>query len=173
MLDLFLQILWLMLPAYAANMIPVFFSRVKLGRYLDSPVDLGRSFMGKRVFGDHKTVKGFLIGTLLAVAVALVQHTLIGSYSAMFAVSLGALMGFGALVGDSVESFIKRRIGIKSGRPFPVFDQIDFPIGALLFASIIVEFDLGFMALAVVISGILSFLADVVGYFLGIKKVWW
>lgn len=172
MTDEILQVVYFMLPAYAANVIPVFFSRISLGRSLDAPVDKGRVFLGRRILGDHKTVKGFVFGTLGGVLVGLIQYY-IGSYSFYTAVLLGGLLGFGALVGDSVKSFIKRRIGIKSGGSFPVFDQIDFPIGALVFGSVLVDYSVSFVLLAIVVSGILSLLADIVGYLLGIKKVWW
>lgn len=172
MVDEILQVVYFMLPAYAANVIPVFFSHVSLGKALDAPVDRGRSFFGKRILGDHKTVKGFVLGTLGGVLVGVVQYY-VGSYSFYMAVLIGALLGFGALVGDSVKSFIKRRIGIRSGGSFPVIDQIDFPIGALVFGSIAVDYSIYFVVLAIVVSGILSFLADIVGYLLGIKKVWW
>jgi CDP-2,3-bis-(O-geranylgeranyl)-sn-glycerol synthase len=47
------------------------------------------------------------------------------------------LLGFGALAGDSIKSFFKRRVGVKPGKRWFPFDQIDFVIGALAFASIV------------------------------------
>lgn len=162
-----------MLPAYMANMTPVFFSHVSLGGVLDGPVDLGHKLFGKRIFGDHKTFKGFLVGTLAGVLVSVVQHYFIGEYSLSLSVVLGFFLGFGALVGDSVKSFFKRQLGVRPGASLPVCDQIDFPIGALVFASIIIRFDWQVVILIIVVSGLLSFLADVFGYLLKIKKVWW
>lgn len=173
MFDLILQVVWFMLPAYIANMVPVFFSYVSFGRVLDGPVDLGRRLFGRRIFGDHKTFKGFLVGVSFGVLMSVVQHYFIGEYSLSFACVLGFLLGFGALVGDSVKSFFKRQLGVREGASLPVFDQIDFPIGALVFASIVIRFDWQVVILIIVVSGLLSFLADVVGYLLGIKKVWW
>ncbi|MBT3865113.1 CDP-2,3-bis-(O-geranylgeranyl)-sn-glycerol synthase [Candidatus Peregrinibacteria bacterium] len=173
MIDLLLQVIWFMLPAYVANLLPPLFSHVKMGRVLDGPVDLGHKAFGKRIFGDHKTVKGFMVGTTGGILTAIVQHSLIGDYSFYFSFTLGFLLGFGALFGDSIESFLKRQLGVRSGGALPVFDQIDFPVGALLLSSIVVDLDLGFMAVIVVVSGLLSTLANLIAYALKIKKVWW
>jgi CDP-2,3-bis-(O-geranylgeranyl)-sn-glycerol synthase len=173
MIDFLFQALLFMLPAYVANMVPAFFAHAKLGKVLDGPVDLGRKFRGKRVFGDHKTVKGFLTGTLAAIFVAWIQYSILQDYSAYLAISLGFLLGFGALVGDSVKSFFKRRVGIQPGAPFPPFDQLDFVAGSLLFASILIDFEWEFVVVVAGASFILHFLANVIGYLLKVKKVWW
>lgn len=183
MFHLVLQALYLMLPAYIANMAPAFFSHLKMGRILDSPIDIGRKYKGVRIFGDHKTVKGFLFGTFFGVLMCLGQFWIFNggwlmdlsvvNYTYYGAVAIGGLMGFGALVGDSVESFFKRRIGIKPGGCWPVFDQIDFVLGAVVFASIVIEFPLDILIAILVVSPILPVIANIIGYFLGIKKVWW
>jgi CDP-2,3-bis-(O-geranylgeranyl)-sn-glycerol synthase len=49
--------------------------------------------------------------------------------------SLGFLLGLGAMAGDAAKSFFKRRLGIAPGHPWIPFDQIDFQIGALLLAG--------------------------------------
>lgn len=49
--------------------------------------------------------------------------------------SLGLLLGLGAVSGDAVKSFFKRRLGIAPGRPWVPFDQLDFQVGALLLAG--------------------------------------
>ena len=50
---------------------------------------------------------------------------------------LGALMGGGALVGDLVKSFIKRRLNVPPGKPWFPWDQLDWIAGAILFSSIV------------------------------------
>jgi CDP-2,3-bis-(O-geranylgeranyl)-sn-glycerol synthase len=47
---------------------------------------------------------------------------------------------FGALLGDIVESFFKRRIGRDRGQDWIPFDQLDFIVGALVFSLLISEF---------------------------------
>jgi len=41
---------------------------------------------------------------------------------------------FGALIGDIIKSFFKRRIGKKRGQDWIPFDQIDFILGVLFFS---------------------------------------
>jgi CDP-2,3-bis-(O-geranylgeranyl)-sn-glycerol synthase len=36
------------------------------------------------------------------------------------------------MAGDAVKSFLKRRAGIRPGRPWIPFDQIDFVVGELV-----------------------------------------
>jgi len=47
---------------------------------------------------------------------------------------------FGALLGDIVESFFKRRKGIERGKDWIPFDQLDFIIGVLFLSFIISGF---------------------------------
>jgi len=175
MLSVILQALYFMFPAYVANAVPNFLPHFKMGRVLDSPVDMGHKLFGKRIFGDHKTVKGFVFGTLSGVLVCLSQYYIsnIFGYSFYDAVFVGFLLGFGALLGDSIKSFFKRRIGVKPGGALPVFDQIDFVVGALLMASIAVDFKTEFVVTILIISPIFPVIANIVAYFMGIKKVWW
>ena len=76
MLSIILQALYFMFPAYVANATPVFFSKLRMGKVLDGPIDLGRELFGVRIFGDNKTVKGFLFGTLFGALTGLSQYYL-------------------------------------------------------------------------------------------------
>jgi len=49
------------------------------------------------------------------------------------------LMSFGALTGDIIGSFIKRRVNVKSGDPSPFMDQLGFILMALIFAYPIIQ----------------------------------
>ena len=44
---------------------------------------------------------------------------------------------FGALLGDIVESFFKRRVGRKRGENWIPFDQLDFILGVLFFSFVV------------------------------------
>ena len=43
---------------------------------------------------------------------------------------------FGALIGDIIESFFKRRVGIERGKNWIPFDQLDFILGVLFFSFV-------------------------------------
>ena len=45
---------------------------------------------------------------------------------------IGLLLGSGALIGDAVKSFFKRKEGIKPGNRFIPWDQLDYSIGSLV-----------------------------------------
>ncbi len=126
--------LWFIFPAYCANAVPVIFG----GGY---PLDACRTFFdGKPVLGSHKTLRGFLSGLLVGTLVGYIQTLLfqnvIFRYDARFRydITLGFALSLGALVGDLVESFIKRRLSIPPGSSLLVADQLDFVVGALLFS---------------------------------------
>jgi CDP-2,3-bis-(O-geranylgeranyl)-sn-glycerol synthase len=174
-----LQVLYFFLPAYLANMSPVlvrgWFSALAI------PIDGGKTLRGKRVLGEHKTWRGLLAGI---VAGALVFELQRFAYQAGLARDLalidysahpllpGLLMGVGAGVGDAVKSFFKRRIDIEPGASWPVFDQLDFFLGAYLFVSLVYAPPplLMLASLPVVLLGNIT--SNAVGYWLGFKETW-
>jgi CDP-2,3-bis-(O-geranylgeranyl)-sn-glycerol synthase len=143
--------LWFFLPAGLANASPVFASRVPLLQKLGMPIDAGKHFRGKRIFGDHKTVRGFLAGILCGGVTGVFQFIvfanvgyvrnfcLIDYKSLVWSVLLGVLLGFGALAGDAIKSFFKRQVGVASGKAWFPFDQIDYIVGGLLCSSLLID----------------------------------
>ncbi len=133
-----------MLPAAIATIMPVFAKKIFKDR-LSTPIDFNKAYKGKPIFGRNKTYRGFAFGVMAAVLAAYAQKKFY-SFQIIKSISLvdyatiniflwGFLMGFGALAGDLIKSFFKRRIGIEPGRPWLFFDQADFIIGSLLFTS--------------------------------------
>lgn len=124
-LDSFAAAFWFLVPAYIANS-----SAVVLGG--GTPMDFGKKFRdGKEIFGSHKTWRGFFGGIAGGVFWGVIQNVIHpGSFPWPVLVALPA----GAMTGDLVKSFFKRRINIGAGKPFPVADQFDFLLGAWLFA---------------------------------------
>jgi len=126
--------LWFIFPAYCANAVPVIFGG-------GPPLDAGRTFFdGKPILGSHKTFQGFfsglVVGTLVGFFQTLLSQHFLLQYDAQFRydVLLGFMLSLGALVGDVVESFIKRRLNLPPGSSLPIADQLDFVAGALLFS---------------------------------------
>lgn len=116
-----------MLPAYMANMAPPF---VRYWKGWNPPIS-------KRWLGNHKTVVGFLSGILVAIFTAYLQSRYTWSGSLVSHdewLPIGMAMGFGAMLGDSLKSLFKRARGIVPGQPWIPSDQLDFVIGALVFA---------------------------------------
>jgi CDP-2,3-bis-(O-geranylgeranyl)-sn-glycerol synthase len=136
---LLVEVLWFLFPAGAANMAPIF--AAKLLPSWNWPVDFNYKFHGKRIFGEHKTIRGFVSGILLGeaafvamqfIALKLSLGTFIPRDEFLQVSSLfGAWMGFCALGGDAAKSFLKRRRGISPGKSWIPFDQIDWIVGAI------------------------------------------
>jgi CDP-2,3-bis-(O-geranylgeranyl)-sn-glycerol synthase len=178
MINLILSLIYLMLPAYIANMMPVFVKKIN---FLNTPVDFNKKYKGKPVLGSHKTWRGLFFGVLGAVIIAYIQFLLqkypafsnisLLDYSDWFAV--GFLLGFGALSGDIIKSFFKRRVNIKPGKPWIPWDQLDYAVGAMLF--IYPVYPLPFMQMIIILS--ISFFGHILfnhlGYYLKIRKQKW
>ena len=143
--------LWFFLPAGLANASPVFANRVPGLSHLGLPLDGGLHFRGKRIFGDHKTLRGILVGVLTGIVTCLIQGYIYrhstwiqsislidySSYATCFA--LGLALGFGALAGDAIKSFFKRQFAVPSGKPWFPFDQIDYIVGGLVLSSVVID----------------------------------
>ena len=120
-----IQLIYLMLPVYLANMAPPF---VKYWPGWNRPIS-------RRWLGDHKTVAGFAFGVAAATGTAFAQSLVawdgsLVDYDGWLA--LGLACGFGALGGDALKSLVKRRIGIAPGKPWIPADQLDFVVGGLV-----------------------------------------
>ena len=105
-------------------------------------MDFGRSWKGKRILGDGKTWRGFFGGALTGFAFGLIQIGIVGALGSENVWGYGGWpwslctilsLGFGSMIGDSVGSFIKRRIGKERGAKAPVLDQYNFVVGAVVF----------------------------------------
>ncbi len=132
--------LWLMLPAYIPNSAAVIFK----GK---TPMDFGRKFIdGRRILGKGKTWRGFFGGALTGMLLGILQNYLslllpadyFPQFSSEPVTMLGILacLSFGAMLGDSTGSFIKRRLGIGSGGRAFLLDQLTFVLVAWLFLLI-------------------------------------
>ncbi|OPY29062.1 MAG: hypothetical protein A4E28_01108 [Methanocella sp. PtaU1.Bin125] len=174
-----------MLPVYMANN---FATLLGGGR----PLDGGRLFFdGKRVLGDHKTVNGFVLGTLGGMAVAVLQAVIAPSlapylpgtaasypFLAMPPAAIVALP-LGALAGDAVKSFFKRRLGIPGGARWPVADQLDFVLGAWVLCFMVSPgwfaacFTPAVMLVIIIMTFPLQYFHNVIAVALGKKKVRW
>ena len=179
-----LAAVYFMLPAYVANLSGLAFGG-------GTPIDGGKNFSdGNRIIGNGVTWKGFQNGTIIGALVGLLLgiigtfygdlSTLTGGVidlhvygSAMSGLILGFLMAFGALLGDAVGSFIKRRMNLQSGQPAPFMDQLDFVIGALVLSLLVVRISWSFFIIICLLSLVLHLGANITAYLLGMKDVWY
>ncbi|HKJ58035.1 MAG TPA: CDP-2,3-bis-(O-geranylgeranyl)-sn-glycerol synthase, partial [Halobacteriales archaeon] len=137
LLALVVTAVWAMLPAYLPNNVAVVAGG---GR----PIDGGRTWRGRRLLGDGKTWRGTVAGIVGGGAVALLLNALRPTLSPVVGFGLppfppAAVLGLpaGAMLGDVVASFVKRRTGRERGAPFPLVDQLDFVVGALVLTALV------------------------------------
>jgi CDP-2,3-bis-(O-geranylgeranyl)-sn-glycerol synthase len=179
-----LETLFFVAPLYAANSCAVLSKFVPILKNWKTPVDFGFSLKGERILGKGKTFRGLFFGVVCGIGISflqyfIAQHIILSNMpfyneaSLQKIILLGFLLGSGGLLGDIVKSFFKRRIGIKSGGPWPVFDQLDFIVGGLLVASFIYTPPLPAIILLVVGTPIIHFISNISAYLLHLKDVWW
>ena len=154
-----LTTLYFILPAYFSNGGALAFGG-------GTPVDFGKTDKnGIRWIGDGVTWRGLIAGTLIGILTGAVQGYLaqfilpeIGQYLITPIVTdihsgilIGFLLGLGALVGDTLGSFLKRRIGIGRGKPAPILDHLECRIVALMFVSLFVNVNTQFIAITMIV----------------------
>lgn len=185
MLETIIIAIWLMLPAYMSNP----FAALLGG---GTPMDFGKTLSDKRrIFGDGKTCRGFFGGIIFGVLIGAIQILLLNSNLKILnnlpSFGTGSLDSFiiiaslsiGALLGDLIASFFKRRIGLKRGVSLPLIDHLDFAFGALLLTYLtsplwfIERFTIDVVIIVIIITPILHLTANIVGYLVGVKKEPW
>lgn len=169
----YLLVLWLLMPAGAANLVPPL--AAKLWPKFSYPMDFNLEFRKKRVLGSHKTFRGLIAGVICGEIIFLLQKYLITSvvFTPLYSGVpwyFGGVVGAGALGGDAVKSFFKRQFGVVSGKTWFPWDQIDWIIGTLIIAGLMVKFRWQ-EVLFVIFAGILLHLAiKAIGFLLKINE---
>ena len=173
--------LYFILPAYFSNGAGLVFGG-------GMPVDFGKSdSTGNRWIGDGVTWRGLIGGTVIGIITGAVQGYFGPQILAEFGdyiitpiitnipqgILIGFLLGFGALLGDAIGSFLKRRLGIGRGKPAPILDQLDFLIVALILVSFVVKLSWLFVIIAIVLTLAIHLIANSAAYLLGMKDVWY
>jgi CDP-2,3-bis-(O-geranylgeranyl)-sn-glycerol synthase len=159
---LIVEALKFIFPAYCANAAPVL-----VGGGL--VMDFGKNFVdGKRVLGSNKTFRGFFFGLAIGIAVGSVESMLF-NYPFLFSL----FTPLGALLGDLTAAFLKRRLGIAPGGLFPIVDQVDFVVGAIVFALPLAMVYWELAVAALVITPPIHLLTNIGAYKLKLKKNPW
>lgn len=167
-----IALLVFLIPAYVANAVPVI-----LGG--GTRLDLGKTFIdGKPLLGKGKTIRGFVAGVIGGTVVAWI---IANYYQVPFFLNMetqiiaGFVLSLGTMIGDTIGSFLKRRMNIEQGKPF-LPDTIIFLIIALVLVypfvtgSLYDPLNIGFiLALTVILHRLTNFLANQTG----LKKVPW
>lgn len=167
--------LWFFAPAGFANLAAFVAGKIPSLKRFNFPVDCYIKIGGKRLLGDHKTVRGFVAAILFGIIACAIE---IFFYSNFFSLReiipidyytinpfiLGTLLGGGALVGDLIKSFFKRRIDIEPGKSWFPFDQIDYIIGGIAFSLFYIQLSFGEYVILFIIWFLIHPLITSLGY---------
>jgi CDP-2,3-bis-(O-geranylgeranyl)-sn-glycerol synthase len=183
----FLWAFWIMIPAYIPNP-----AAALIGG--GTPIDFGKCAKdGRRIFGDGKTWRGLIGGIIIGIIFGLIQIFLVGFFQWDFLpkhtiVTICAL-STGALLGDLIKSYFKRRLGKERGAKWPIADMYDMVVGSLVLMVLAllvtgnigwfaanfdsVWFLLGTFVAILILSPLLHRGTNIIGYLLGLKDVPW
>lgn len=154
---------------------------------LNKPIDGGKTWRGKRLFGDHKTWRGLFVATAFGGFLFVIQYWVAFHHAAVLEywwpfdqpliTDLPLFFGFGmgaaAICGDAIKSFFKRQFNVAPGKSWFPFDQIDFLLGATAFASLYVDFTWSMWLCILLVGPTLHILVNRVAYWMKLKNTPW
>lgn len=185
LLTLIFYSIYFMIPAYLANGSALVFGG-------GTPLDFGKNaWDGRRLIGDGVTWRGTILAGLFGMFIGGLLGLLasLGIGTGFFDIVtnqifyldgyiskgllVGFLLGYGALIGDAIGSFLKRRLNFERGKPVPLLDQLDFVVVALIFSSFVVSISFEMVIMILILSVFLHLGANIFAYFIGLKDVWY
>jgi hypothetical protein len=113
-----------------------------------APLDLGRSWRGRRILGPHKTWRGLVVwvGTTAVFTVMVFRWVAPTDEPVMGWFAFGILLGAGYALAELPNSFVKRRLGIEAGAESPRYrrwqylaDQGDSVVGMLVVVALVLD----------------------------------
>lgn len=131
-----------------ANGVPLFAKRF-FGEATNRALDGGARWHGKPVFGPSKTIRGIATAFVATPVVAL----LLG-----LPALIGLIVALGAMAGDLISSFVKRRLGMPSSSQAPGLDQIP----ESLLPALLVTLVLPITALDIIVTVLVFMIFEVV-----------
>ena len=168
---LILKALYFFLPAYLANMAPPLLQWIPFNK----PIY-------EKKFGSHKTWRGLIAASIIGILtfqlqIYLFQFEFFNKISLInypdFTILLGFLLGFGAIIGDLVKSYYKRKNKIAPGKSWMPYDQIDFVIGGILLSFFVYVPTVSVIVFLLILSPLLHIVTNIIGYWLKINKRMW
>lgn len=174
--------LWFFVPVGFANMAPIVASKIPWLAQFTAPIDMGRTFRGRRILGANKTWRGLFAGIIVATLTFWLQQAIAGqsawlhnfpgdiAYADLSTILFGVLFGIGTLGGDAAKSFVKRQMDVEPGKPWPFFDQIGEILGAIIVTLPFVIFNWWIYIWVVVLWIVIDLGASMLSYLAGWKE---
>jgi CDP-2,3-bis-(O-geranylgeranyl)-sn-glycerol synthase len=156
--------------------------------FLARPMDFGRTWRGRAIFGHSKTFRGPLLVAAGSAAVYALQRQVLHGVPAFASIELvdyaqlpgvwfAALAGAVGELGELPNSFVKRRLGIAPGDTargarsvlFYLWDQVDVVLGYWLVWAWVVPATPLRLAASLLVAGAIHPLLTFAGYLLGMR----
>ncbi len=182
-----LRVSYMLLPLLVGLAFHGFCMKFNWLTFLARPIDGGRTFRGRRLFGSNKTYRGviavglgaaagFGIQTILHQTTSVRSLALIDYYRLNW-FFLGFAVGAAAMLSELPNSFIKRQLGIAPGTAgkgvagvlFYLLDQVDLLLGMWLVLALVVEVTLLRVLWSIVFLFFAHQVITIVGYALGMR----
>ena len=186
-LDPFVCAVFLLIAFTLAGFAQTAWFRHRRSRAVSAPIDGGLTLRGRRLFGDNKTLRGFIV-MVPAASIAFVLLAALARGSAvrdgLWPLSLtgyallGAWAGFGFMAGELPNSFIKRQLDIAPGQAAGgtaataihfLIDRIDSGIGMLAAIAMAVPLPWQTVAFVLIIGPAIHWWFSMLMFRLGVK----
>ncbi len=174
--------IWFFLPAGLANVIPLYAMKIPYFKNFNYPLDFNKTIKGKVIFGKNKTWRGAILAVIVGIVITSLQHFIYPhsnwirsrsgpvDYKTINYILLGALLGGGAILGDAVESFAKRRLVIRPGSIWFPYDQIDYIVGGCVLSLFVVRFIVFRYLLILMVWFLIHFISSYLSLLTGIRN---
>ena len=168
-ISLLIQSFWFIAPAYAANGFPPLMRG-------QNPIDGKRKWRGERILGDGKTWEGLIGGIVFGVFIGSLQiygQAYLPIELPVMTFPLIFLLAIGTMAGDLGGSFAKRRMHMRRGDRALFLDQLGFLLMAFIFVWAVYQPSLEIMTVLVLLTPIIHWLSNVLGYWIKVKRNPW
>ena len=186
--DPFVCAIFLIVAFVLAGLLHSAWLRSPASRRLAIPIDGGARFRGRRIFGENKTVRGFVVlipaAALMFVALAAATRIVPDIASSLWPLGLGGYAALGAwaalgfMLGELPNSFVKRQLDIAPGQAARghvsavigfVVDRLDSIVGMLAAVTLAVPTPWTTWLWVVILGPAIHWSFSVLLYRLGVK----
>jgi CDP-archaeol synthase len=185
---LLLKVGYLILPLIIAGVAHGLVIKANLFPALAVPLDAGKSYRGRPVFGRNKTWRGVVLTSTFCMLGVLAQQALytlsafrgisLLHYSSFSWLSFGLVVGIAYSASELPNSFVKRRLAIPPGVVSQrhtlvqyVADQADSVLGGTLVLAYFLPGAVGTLVLVFAVGFFVHLLMDQLSYVFGIKRL--
>lgn len=170
LINFFMVVVLVAIPIYLSNS----FALILGGK---TYLDFGKNFFdGRPLFGKGKTFRGTIAGVVVGSVGALAVSVFFPGFTTAIGGNYfhyGFLLTIGAMLGDIVGSFIKRRLGLARGESVLLLDQLDFVAGGILLGMILFTPNVWQIAFLAALTLLMHKIANVIAFNARLKQVPW